>query len=49
MPLSNTSRSYGGVARALHWLTALLILTAIPLGWIANISGSAEFRIDPGP
>lgn len=36
MPLSNTSRSYGGVARALHWLTALLILTAIPLGWIAN-------------
>ncbi|TKA94011.1 cytochrome b, partial [Cereibacter changlensis] len=36
MPLSNTSRSYGGVARTLHWLTALLILTAIPLGWIAN-------------
>lgn len=34
--LANTARSYGSVARALHWLTALLILTAIPLGLIAN-------------
>ena len=36
MPRSNTSQSYGSVARTLHWLTALLILTAIPLGLFAN-------------
>ena len=32
----NTRQSYGSVARSLHWLTALLILTAIPLGLYAN-------------
>jgi cytochrome b561/polyisoprenoid-binding protein YceI len=31
MPLSNTPYRYGGVARTLHWLMALLILTAIGL------------------
>lgn len=36
MPTQNTPQSYGSVARSLHWLTALLILTAIPLGLIAN-------------
>lgn len=36
MPLANTERTYGAVARSLHWLTALLILTAIPLGIYAN-------------
>lgn len=36
MPLSNTARSYGSIARSLHWLTALLILAAIPLGLYAN-------------
>ena len=36
MALANTARSYGSVARSLHWLTALLILTAFPLGLIAN-------------
>jgi cytochrome b561/polyisoprenoid-binding protein YceI len=36
MPLANTADSYGAVARLFHWLTALLILTAIPLGLIAN-------------
>ena len=36
MARSNTADSYGSVARTLHWLTALLILTAIPLGAIAN-------------
>ena len=36
MPSHNTLHSYGGVARTLHWLTALLILTAIALGLIAN-------------
>jgi cytochrome b561/polyisoprenoid-binding protein YceI len=32
----NTARHYGSVARTLHWLTALLILTALPLGLYAN-------------
>jgi cytochrome b561/polyisoprenoid-binding protein YceI len=36
MPLHNTKQSFGSVTRAFHWLTALLILTAIPLGIIAN-------------
>lgn len=36
MPLHNTPQSFGTVTRSLHWLTALLILTAIPLGLIAN-------------
>jgi cytochrome b561/polyisoprenoid-binding protein YceI len=34
--LGNTPQSYGAVAKTFHWLTALLILTAIPLGLIAN-------------
>lgn len=33
---SNTTQSYGRVAKTFHWLTALLILTAIPLGIVAN-------------
>ncbi|MCG6882536.1 MAG: cytochrome b/b6 domain-containing protein [Silicimonas sp.] len=36
MPLTNSTTRYGSVARALHWLTALLILTLIPLGLVAN-------------
>jgi cytochrome b561/polyisoprenoid-binding protein YceI len=36
MALANTTTHYGAVARLLHWLTALFILTAIPLGLIAN-------------
>ena len=36
MPLANTASSYGAVARFFHWTTALLILTAIPLGLIAH-------------
>ncbi len=36
MARANTATNYGSVARTLHWLTALLILTAIPLGWFAN-------------
>ncbi|WP_225029689.1 cytochrome b, partial [Xinfangfangia pollutisoli] len=36
MPAQNTSRSYGALARSLHWLTALLILANIPLGLIAE-------------
>ncbi|MEM9970040.1 MAG: cytochrome b/b6 domain-containing protein [Pseudomonadota bacterium] len=36
MTLSNTATRYGTVAKSLHWLTALLILTLIPTGIIAN-------------
>ena len=36
MALTNTPLSYGTVARTLHWLMALMILTAIPLGLVAN-------------
>jgi cytochrome b561 len=36
MPARNSAQSYGSVARSLHWLTALLIFTAFPLGLIAN-------------
>ncbi len=36
MSLTNTHSSYGGVTKAFHWLTALLIFTALPLGWFAN-------------
>lgn len=34
--LSNTSQSYGTVTKTFHWLTALLILSALPLGWVAS-------------
>jgi len=36
LPLVNSRTRFGTVARSLHWLTALLILTAIPLGLYAN-------------
>lgn len=36
MTLTNTVLRYGPVSRMFHWLTALLILTAIPLGLVAN-------------
>ncbi|WP_170577643.1 cytochrome b/b6 domain-containing protein [Ruegeria arenilitoris] len=36
MPSTNTFSSYGSVAKTFHWLTALLIFTALPLGWFAN-------------
>lgn len=36
MPASNTATSYGSVSRTLHWLTALLIFAAFPLGLIAD-------------
>lgn len=32
----NTAQSFGSITRIFHWLTALLIITAIPLGLIAN-------------
>ncbi len=36
MPLSNSHTTYGPITKGFHWLTALLILSAIPLGIIAN-------------
>ncbi|MEM8773458.1 MAG: YceI family protein [Pseudomonadota bacterium] len=36
MQLSNSADRYGAVSKLFHWLTALLILSAIPLGIIAN-------------
>ncbi|WP_377186924.1 cytochrome b/b6 domain-containing protein [Ruegeria meonggei] len=36
MPTTNTFSSYGTVTKTFHWLTALLIFTVLPLGWIAN-------------
>lgn len=32
----NTFQSYGSVAKTFHWLTALLIFSAFPLGYFAN-------------
>ncbi len=35
MPRSNTTNRYGSVAKTFHWLTALLILSALVLGFVA--------------
>lgn len=35
MPRSNTAIRYGSVAKTFHWLTALLILSALILGFVA--------------
>lgn len=40
MSLGNTPARYGLVSKLFHWLTALLIVTVIPLGIVAN--GMAE-------
>ncbi|SFR41721.1 Cytochrome b561 [Yoonia tamlensis] len=36
MPATNSNSAYGSVSKIFHWLTALLILTVIPLGVVAN-------------
>ncbi|MEX0301911.1 MAG: cytochrome b/b6 domain-containing protein [Leisingera sp.] len=36
MSRANTFSSYGSVAKTFHWLTALLIFSAFPLGYFAN-------------
>jgi len=36
MARTNTTATFGSVTKTFHWLTALLILTLIPLGWYAN-------------
>ncbi len=36
MSLANTARHYGSVAKTFHWITALMILTIIPVGIVAH-------------
>lgn len=36
MALGNSHTTYGSVAKTFHWLTALLILANLPLGYFAN-------------
>ncbi|MBY5932982.1 cytochrome b/b6 domain-containing protein [Tateyamaria omphalii] len=36
MALANTADRYGSLTKTFHWLTALLIITLIPLGLVAN-------------
>ncbi len=36
MPIGNTDQHYGTITKTFHWLTALIIITIIPLGLIAN-------------
>lgn len=45
MSLSNSTKSYGSVAKTFHWLTALLILSALALGLIAD--RAAQAVVDP--
>ncbi|MET4104011.1 cytochrome b561/polyisoprenoid-binding protein YceI [Roseovarius sp. MBR-78] len=35
MPITSSATTYGAVTKAFHWLTALLILANLPLGWFA--------------
>lgn len=46
MPLRNTFSAYGSAAKTFHWLTALLIFTAFPLGYVSN--GLAQQIAAPG-
>ena len=43
MATTNSFSSYGSVTKIFHWLTALLIFTALPLGWIADNMAQAVF------
>lgn len=45
MPRRNSAIEYGSVTKTFHWLTALLILSAIPLGLIAT---NLAHRIEAG-
>lgn len=41
MAATNGAATFGWVTRALHWLTALIVLSALPLGlWIARMEPS---------
>ncbi len=43
MASTNSFSSYGSVAKTFHWLSALLIFTALPLGWFANTLAHAIY------
>ncbi|GGH46003.1 cytochrome B [Frigidibacter albus] len=44
--IANTATSYGSLARALHWLTALLILSALGLGLYAgNLPSGSDAEV----
>ncbi len=51
MAIGNSPTTYGAVTKAFHWLTALLILTMIPLGFIAKNMAVAvsDPAIQPDP
>jgi cytochrome b561/polyisoprenoid-binding protein YceI len=36
MQITNSATSYGSITKSFHWLTALLILSNLPLGWLAT-------------
>jgi cytochrome b561/polyisoprenoid-binding protein YceI len=36
MTIQNTTKTYGKLSRALHWITALMILLMLPLGFVAQ-------------
>ncbi|WP_294611357.1 cytochrome b/b6 domain-containing protein [uncultured Roseovarius sp.] len=46
MPLTNSATTYGGVTKTFHWLTALLILSNIPIGLIAS---DLAYEIESAP
>ncbi|WP_299894064.1 cytochrome b/b6 domain-containing protein [uncultured Ruegeria sp.] len=49
MASTNSFSSYGSVAKTFHWLTALLIFTALPLGWIADNLAYAVLHAPTAP
>lgn len=46
MTVTNSNSAYGSVSKVFHWLTALLIITVIPLGLIAeNLALDAPLKV----
>lgn len=45
----NSETRYGSVAKTFHWLTALLILTVIPIGIVAQNTAEALSSVDSAP
>lgn len=42
MPLKSTQQRYGGVAIGLHWVSAVLILGMLPLGFLMQNAGEVD-------
>ena len=36
MPFANTPSEFGSVAKAFHWITAVMVVAMFPLGFVAN-------------